>query len=126
MRPTFLLAAALAGCAAGCGGGPKVAPVTGTVTHKGQPLTAGSIVFHPAAGNGWAGEPPSSVLQMDGRFTMKTYPHGEGVPPGSYQVTLVPALAARVGRPEYGDPKRTPWTIEVPDAGVKDKPFEVK
>ncbi|MFO0842765.1 MAG: hypothetical protein U0797_10270 [Gemmataceae bacterium] len=123
----FVLAAALVvGCLAGCSGRPKTAPVTGRLTHKGRPLTAGSVYLHPAAGNTWAGEPPSSVLQVDGSFEMRTFPHGLGVPPGSWKVTVSPALASRVGKPELGDPARTPWTLDVPDAGLADTLFEVK
>jgi hypothetical protein len=123
----LLLVAVCAGaCLAGCSSRPKTAPVLGKVTHKGQALTAGSVYLHPASGNAWTGEPPSSVLQVDGSFEMRTFPHGLGVPPGSWKVTLSPALAGRVGRPELGDAARTPWTLDVPDAGVSDKLFEVK
>ena len=30
----------------------------------------------------------SSLLQTDGTFTAKTFPYGEGMPPGTYKVTL--------------------------------------
>jgi hypothetical protein len=122
----FLLTAAFLLASAGCGNRPKLVGVTGKLTHKGQALTAGSIYFHPAEGNAYQGEKPSSLLQLDGSFTMRTYPHGEGVPPGKYKVTLAPELAGRVGRPDYGKADRTPLSIDVPDAGVKDQLFEVK
>lgn len=115
-----VLLATVAGC-----GGPRLAPVTGKVTHNGKGLTAGDIWFHAAEGNAWKGDRPSALLQLDGSFTMKTYPHGTGVPPGTWKVTLGPALANRVGRPQYADPSRTPWTIDVPDSGVADRVFEV-
>jgi hypothetical protein len=125
---SFLLAAACvaATCLIGCGGGPKVAPVTGKVLHKGQSVAPGSIIFHPDAGNTWAGERPTSMIQLDGSFTMKTYPWGDGVPPGSYKVTLEPGLAGRLRKAAYGDVKKTPWTLDVPAEGVKDQLFEVK
>jgi hypothetical protein len=121
-----IVAACAAVCLAGCSNRPKTAPVSGKMAHKGKPMTAGSVYLHPAAGNTWAGEPPSSVLQLDGSFEMRTFPHGLGVPPGPWKVTLSPALAGRVGKPELGDPARTPWTLDVPDEGVSDKVFEVK
>jgi hypothetical protein len=110
----------------GCGSKPKTAPVTGRVVHKEKGLTAGSIWFHPASGNSWQGEKPSCQLQEDGSFTMRTYPYGKGVPPGAYKVTLSPELANRIGLPVYGDPNKTPLSIDVPDGGVADKVFEIK
>ena len=120
------LAAAVLLLAAGCGSRPKLVPVTGKVTHKDRALTAGAVYFHPAEGNAYQGEKPSSLLQLDGSFTMKTYPYGEGVPPGKYKVTLGPELAGRIGRPSYGKAETTPLSIDVPDSGVKDHIFEVK
>src|SRR5579885_3794759 len=81
--------------ASGCGDRPKLVTVTGKVVHKGEPLTAGSIIFHPDAGNSYQKDKPSSLLQLDGSFTMKTFPFGDGVPPGKYKVTLAPELANR-------------------------------
>ena len=116
----FLLASS------GCGNKPKLVHVSGKVTHKDKGLTAGSIYFHPAEGNAYQGEKPSSLLQTDGSFDMRSYPHGQGVPPGKYKVTLSPELANRIGRPDYGKVEKTTLSIEVPDAGVKDHVFEVK
>ena len=123
-----ILAAALLGIAvAGCGSDkPKLAPVTGKVVHKNEPLTAGSIWFVPDEGNAFKGEKSSCQLQLDGSFTMRTYPFGDGVPPGAYKVMLSPELANRIKKPEYGDAAKTPLTLTVPDAGVKDHVFEVK
>jgi hypothetical protein len=100
-------------------------PATGTVTMDGKPLTAGAIIFHPGEGNAYMQDKPSSLLQLDGRFTMKTFPFGEGVSPGAYKVTLAPELAARIGKPEYSNPDKTPWSIDVPEAGLSDQQFEV-
>lgn len=65
-------------------------------------------------------------MQIDGTFTMKTFPFGDGVAPGVYKVTLAPELASRVKRPIYGKPDTTPWSIEVPKSGITDHTFEVK
>lgn len=119
-----LLAVVLA--VAGCGNRPKLVPVNGQVTHKGRPLTAGSVWFHPAEGNAYQGEKPSCQLGLDGSFTMRTYPYGNGVPPGAYKVTLSPDLAGRIKRPDHADPAKTPLRLDVPDVGVKDHVFEVK
>ena len=113
---------------AGCTGEerPTLVPVTGYVTVDGDPVTAGSIIFHPGEGNAYMKDKPSSLLQLDGSFTMKTFPFGEGVSPGPYKVTLAPELANRVGQPEYADPKTTPWSIDVPETGVSEHDFVVK
>ncbi len=128
MRCLFLAVACVATALVGCGGkgAPKLAPVTGKVTQQGTGLSAGVVYFYPATGNTWTGEPPTSQLQLDGGFTISTYPHGEGVPPGDWKVTLSPALAGRIKRPDYADRNKTPWSLKVPDEGVKDHTFEVK
>jgi hypothetical protein len=110
----------------GCGPKPKLVPVTGQVVHKGRPLTAGSIWLHPSASNPYQGEKPSCQLALDGAFVLRTYPYGEGVPPGSYKVSLSPELANRIKLPAYGDSARTPLKLDVPEEGIKDVVFVVK
>lgn len=111
----------------GCGEkGPTLVEVSGKVVMNGQPLTAGSIHLTPAEENSFQSDQPSSLLELDGSFSIKTFPYGEGVPPGKYQVTLSPALATRIRHPELADPKQTPWRIEVPAEGLRDRTFEVK
>jgi hypothetical protein len=129
MRPRHFLAVAATlalAFACGCGSRPKTVPVTGKVVHKGKGLTAGSVWFHPESDNPWQGEKPSCQLSLEGEFTMRTYPHGQGVPPGSYKVTLSPDLASRISRPAYADPKKTPLSVTVPDEGLDGHVFEVK
>jgi hypothetical protein len=118
----FLLAFAIAGCA----DKPKLADVTGKVTHNGKAVTGGSVWFHPADGNAYQGEKPSGQLQIDGTFNAKSFPHGGGIPPGKYKVTLSPDLAGRMGKPQLGDAAKTPWSVEIPADGLKDHAFEVK
>jgi len=111
----------------GCGSDqPTLVEVTGRVTMQGKPLTAGSIHLTPADTNDFQADQPSSLLELDGSFTIKTFPYGEGVPPGQYQVTLAPALAARIRRPDLADPQKTPWQLDVPPEGVHNHLFEVK
>jgi hypothetical protein len=111
----------------GCGEKPPpLVRVTGKVVLKDKPLTAGSVHFHPDAANGYQKDTPSSLLQEDGSFAVKTFPFDEGVPPGTYRVTLSKDLAGRIKKPEYGDPVKTPWTVQVPDAGLTNKVLEVK
>jgi len=110
----------------GCEARPKLVTVTGTVTHQNKALTAGSIWFHPAAGNPYIGEKPSCQLQLDGSFNMRTYPYGDGVPPGAYKITLSPELANRIRRPKYANPETTPLQLTVPDGGLNDQKMVVE
>jgi hypothetical protein len=127
VRPGWIHSCLLLLTLVGCGASdrPTLVPATGAVTMDGKPLTAGAIVFHPEAGNPYMEDKPSSLLQLDGRFTMKTFPFGEGVSPGPYKVTLAPELATRIGKPEYSNPDKTPWSIDVPETGLSDQQFVV-
>lgn len=113
----------------GCGGGPAAPPmvsVKGKVLLDSQPVTAGAIYFHPDRANSFQQDKPSSLLELDGSFTIKTYPFGEGVPPGKYRVTLSSEVATRLKKPNYSNSEKTPWSIEVPESGIADHRFEVK
>ena len=110
----------------GCESRPRLVTVTGKVMMQGKPLTAGNIFLHPDIANEYQKDKPSSQLQLDGSFTIKTFPFGEGVPPGRYRVTLSPDLASRIQRPAYADPSRSPWKLEVPTTGLKDQVFEIQ
>lgn len=111
----------------GCGGDkPKLVPVTGKVTHKGQGVTAGSVILYPDAANSYQKDNPSSLLQVDGSFSFKTFPFGDGVPPGKYKAALAPELASRLKAPKYARAETSPWLVEVPDTGKKNLDLEVK
>jgi hypothetical protein len=98
---------------------PKLVKVNGKITLDGQPLTAGSINFHPASTNTFTKDNPSSILQEDGSFTMKTFPYGNGVSPGEYKITLAPQLASRISLPNLAYPEKTNAKITVPDTGLE-------
>ena len=115
--------------AGGCGRGadsPQLVSVTGKVLMNGDPVTAGAINFYPESTNAYTKDKPSSLLQTDGSFTMKTYPFGEGVPPGKYKVTLAPELASRLKKNNYAYPEKTPWEIEIKEKDVKNVLFDLE
>ncbi|MEZ6090229.1 MAG: hypothetical protein R3C05_19820 [Pirellulaceae bacterium] len=114
--------------AVGCSDGdvPRLVPVQGKVLKEGKAITAGSIYLHPDANAEYTEDNPSSILQIDGGFTMKTYPFGEGVAPGGYTVTLAPELAQRVSKPNYGSPEKSPWKISVPPEGLTELVLEIE
>jgi len=101
-------------------------PVSGKVVFKGQPLTSGSVFFHPAEGSTEPKDTPSSQLQLDGSFKLVSVPWGDGAKPGKYRVVLSSALAGGIKKPEYADPKKTPWVVDVPETGLTDHVLEVK
>lgn len=68
----------------GCGGS-NLQPLTGTVTLDGKPLADAAISFIPVEG----GRPASGNSDADGKFTIASYTAGDGLPPGSYKVTIV-------------------------------------
>ena len=98
---------------------PKLVKVSGKISLNGKPLTAGSINFHPASTNTFTKDNPSSILQEDGTFNMKTFPYGDGVSPGEYKITLAPQLASRISLPNLAYPEKTNAKITVPEIGLE-------
>ncbi len=103
--------------AAGCGGGPKLVPVEGKVTFNGQPLVPGSVWLIPQDGKG---DKASGLIQLDGSFKLRTYPHGDGVVAGTYKVYLSLGGGTPPGLEACTDPEKTPLKVDVPAAGLKD------
>src|SRR5262249_41913076 len=59
-------------------------PVSGMILIDGQPLAAGTIVFHPTDPQG---RRATGVIQ-DGRYAMTTVDPNDGALPGTYKVTI--------------------------------------
>jgi hypothetical protein len=69
----------------GCGA--SHVPVAGKVVLDGQPLTSGSVAFHPATGSG--NEQLVGRSEIDAQGQYKLWSNGkEGVAPGSYKVVV--------------------------------------
>jgi hypothetical protein len=105
MRWLLVLTIVLAGLATGCSGGGKavtLAPVSGTVTLAGRPLTAGHVTFESA--EGFAGSAP---LDASGAFQMRCQ-HGDGMPVGQYRVSISPPSRDPL---DPTAPKQPPATI---------------
>lgn len=120
----ILISLLIVGC--GVNDKPKLVKAKGKVVHNGTPVTAGSIIFYPDSANGYTKDNPSSLLELDGSFSMKTFPFGDGVPPGKYKVTLSPELAGRIKLPKYGDPAKSPLELVVPEEGLADITIQVQ
>ncbi len=74
----------LAGFLVGCSGSDRQ-PVQGTVTLDGEPLEGAAISFTPAEG----GRPASGNTDAQGKFTLGSFTANDGLPPGSYKVSVV-------------------------------------
>jgi hypothetical protein len=86
-----LLAVTLSGC--GTGGEFGVAPVSGKVTHQGQPVTGGSLVFAPVPssdGSAKVGKPAAGEVQSDGSYKLSTYAASDGAVVGKHRVRYSP------------------------------------
>lgn len=72
-----IVAIALLACVGGCfgGGGPPSGSVTGKVTIDGQPLTGGSIRFHPASAEAKS-KASGGVIGPDGSYSVPDAPLG--------------------------------------------------
>lgn len=75
----------------GCSDAPyKLAPVHGTVTIDGRPMTSGKVMFAPIK-NGpgiEAGKPAIGAIHDDGSFELSTYQDGDGAVVGEHWVTV--------------------------------------
>ena len=69
---------------AGCGPRrPATAPVRGSVTYQGEPVTAGKIAFYPEHGR-----PALGVIGPDGTYRLTTFEPGDGALLGKHRVTI--------------------------------------
>ncbi|MDB5337789.1 MAG: hypothetical protein JWN70_3408 [Planctomycetaceae bacterium] len=78
-----LMIALVTGC--GSSTGPGLTPVSGTVTFNGKPAGPGTVAFVPTDGGSNAA---SGNIDKNGNFTMSLFNPGDGVKPGSYQVSV--------------------------------------
>jgi len=100
----YATAAAMAGFLVGCGGesGPKLVPLTGTVTLNGKPLEGAVVSFEPDA-SFKGGFPANDVTGPDGNY--KVFTKGRsGIMPGKYHVVVTKSLIdpSKI-RPEFKD-----------------------
>jgi hypothetical protein len=135
---------------AGCQGNPgpepvieKVAPVSGTLTYRGQPLEHYQVTFLPAD----ARRAAVGVTDATGKFTLGTNKENDGAPPGPNKVAVAfvgppmpdtsvtdmpvdnPALLPKpkIKIPEkYNNPETSGLTQEVPEDGVTDLKIDLQ
>lgn len=132
-----ILALAAAGC--GKGSGPKVVPVSGTVTIDGKPAPNIAVVFQPvASGKEEAGMGSTGVTDAQGRFTLTLTGADKrpGAVVGRHRVTFSGAAAQRdetddTVKPGAPDPiparyREKPLEFEVPAGGTDKADFKLE
>lgn len=107
----------VSGCHSSDGTAARVAPVSGRVIYKNEPVTDATIVFIPDHEKGNRGEMASATLGPDGSFEMMTTPDRKGVVPGSYRIKLDLGKRQEKDLQPYRDNKSTPLRIDIPDEG---------
>lgn len=105
---------------AGCSGPPPLTPVEGTVTFAGN-RPGGNLLlqFQPTAGTGRKPVSGSAVTDDTGKFQVKCDDGRDGLPAGSYVVTVVDnnlAIDAEPGRGKAPPPNRVPPRYMAADA----------
>jgi len=106
-------------------------PVTGTVLYQEQPIEGATVVFQPTGGEDTSA--PSGITGPDGKFRLRTHPHGDGAPAGDYKVliTWYPANAREQENPRnrlperYGNPTDTPLQATVNKGHNELEPFRL-
>ncbi|MEN6407294.1 MAG: hypothetical protein ABFC77_12590 [Thermoguttaceae bacterium] len=79
-----LVLAMMAAGMSGCGKqGPKMMPISGSVSYRGKPLTFGIVTFQPECGDCSEG-----VIQPDGTFRMAMRGKGDGAVVGKNSVSI--------------------------------------
>jgi hypothetical protein len=121
--PTALVVLGLAGC----GRGPKLVPVRGRVLYRdGRPVSAASVCFIPDAAKGNTGTLATGMLALDGTFTLRTHPYGDGAVVGPYRVTVSLGRGTSKELARYTREKDTPFFIDVPPEGLTDVELVLK
>jgi hypothetical protein len=119
-----LLSAAVCVACLGCGGGSglEIAPVKGKVTHNGQAVTGGSLVFTPTKTAGTSakpGKPAEGLVDANGEFSLSTHGNKDGAVVGTHRVSYSPpAPQIPEGGLKPGQmPKPSPYDHLVPELG---------
>lgn len=76
------------------------APVAGTVTIDGEPLTSGLVTFWPEGGRTAKG-----YIQEDGTYTLGTYERADGATPGLHKISITFVSKEPPNRPNFDAPE---------------------
>jgi hypothetical protein len=104
---------------AGCGGGdrPKTIPISGKVTIDGQaPGEIGRLYFTPTrVAEGYPKRPANGTFTADGTYRVMSWEPDDGLVPGHYLVSVVPASANQTKIPaKYHQNSSSQLEVDVP------------
>lgn len=88
--PVLVACSIVAWSVIGCGGGSSqktTAPVSGKVTHDGEPVTEGSLIFAPTGSGPTPGKTGRAEIQSDGTYSVSTYGKDDGAVIGTHEVS---------------------------------------
>ena len=120
---------ALAVAPVGCESKPPLAPVTGKVTHAGQPVVGANVLFQPEKGLA-----SGAITGDDGRFELQVpNDRRSGAVPGKHRVSILKPAAEqpppREVRLSRLRPPRRPWrlhtSVEVTASGPNEFTFDI-
>lgn len=109
-------------------------PVTGTITVDGKPVEKLAVKCHPEAGMDTENPTVSSAFtDKDGKFSISTYEKGDGIPAGTYTLTVTwgtfNAITMSYGgdklKGKYADPETSGILVTV-EPGVQTPPLKLE
>lgn len=106
----------------------EVAPVSGSVTIDGKPLSSGVVIFTPGQGRAAKG-----VISSSGTFELSTYQNNDGAIVGSHGVAVVPLQAGEGDEvvstkipPKYHSALGSGIVLQVKAGAANEFPIELK
>jgi hypothetical protein len=110
----------------GCGSGATTVPVSGKVTHEGQPVSGGSVTFVPIGAGATAGRPAVGAVQSDGTYVLGTDEKGDGAVVGQHRVMYSPPAGEHdQGEGEHDEDQASPES-ESPYSNLVPKDSQVE
>lgn len=82
------IAAALLLTCSSCGNSHNLYPVSGKVTYKGAAAVGATVFLQRQGGDPLKEQTIMGIVGEDGTFTLVCGPHGQGAPPGEYDVLI--------------------------------------
>lgn len=112
-------------CFSGCGGEkkemPETAPVSGTVTYNGSPVTGATVSLLSTSD----GKPATGVSDSSGAFTVTTFVSGAdeapGAVPGEYKVTVTKFPSANMTPEQMAERMQSGGKMEPPKNELPEK-----
>jgi hypothetical protein len=132
--PAWLAALALCVCGCGCGSSANLHPVKGQVLLNDQPVQGAKVIFQPAGEVDAAATNPAATTDAEGKFSVATYPLGDGAPPGEYVACVIvpPGAKASVGAAplaslpnKYGSRETSGLAVKVQAGSNSLEPFRL-